>query len=106
LLIYGLNWVLIPKQAADAKSTRGIVVLSAVYALTLFVGTAYILWQLAFFGVFPYSVGEAFLLPTFALNWPIIIVTCPALIRAISPRLQAWGMYVGNFWQRNSANKN
>jgi hypothetical protein len=105
LLIFGLNWLLVPKWAAEAKSPKGILTLSAIYAATLFVGTAYILWQLAFFGVFPYSVAEAFLLPTFALNLPIVLIACPALLRAISPRLQTGGIYVGNFWQRNNPNK-
>ncbi len=105
VMIFGLNWLLVPKWAAQAKSKKGILTLSAIYAATLFIGTVYILWQLAFFGMFPYSVAEAFLLPTYALNLPIVLIACPALIRAISPRLQTWGIYVGNFWQRNKPYK-
>ena len=97
LLIFGLNWILIPKSAAEAKSKRGLFLISIVYALTLFVGTSYVLWQLSVLGIFPLSVAEAFLLPTFALNLPIVLITCPALIRAISPKLRSWGIYTGNF---------
>ena len=99
LLIYGLNWVLISKGAAEAKTKKGVVLLAGVYALTLFAGTSYILWQLSVLGVFPMSVAEAFLLPTFALNLPIVWITCPALIRAISPKLKTWGIYSGSFWE-------
>ena len=97
LLIFGLNWILIPKSAAEARSKKSLILLSSVYTLTLFLGTSYILWQLAVLGVFPLSVAEAFLLPTFAINLPIVLVTCPALIRAISPKLKTWGIYSGNF---------
>ncbi len=96
LLIFGLNWILIPKSGAVAKSTKSLILLSAVYALTLLAGTVYVLWQLSVLGVFPWSVGEAFLLPTYALNLPIVIITCPALIRAVSPKLRSWGIYSGN----------
>lgn len=97
LLIFGLNWILIPKSAAEARSKKSLILLSSVYTLTLFLGTSYILWQLSVLGVFPMSVAEAFLLPTFAINLPIVLVTCPALIRAISPKLRTWGIYSGNF---------
>lgn len=105
LLIFGLNWFLISKTAAEAKSKKGIILLSGVYALTLFLGTSYILWQLSVLGVFPMSVAEAFLLPTFAINLPIVLVTCPTLIRAISPKLRNWGLYSGTFrewWSRRT----
>lgn len=105
LLIFGLNWLLISKTAAEAKSKKGIILLSGVYALTLFLGTSYILWQLSVLGVFPMSVAEAFLLPTFAINLPIVLVTCPTLIRAISPKLINWGLYSGTFrewWSRRT----
>jgi hypothetical protein len=97
LIIFGLNWVLISKSAGEAKSKKNVAVLSMVYAATLFVGTLYILWQLSSLGVFPWSVAEAFLLPTFALNLPIVVITCPALLRAISPKLKSWGIYSGSF---------
>lgn len=102
LLIFSLNWVLIPKSATEARSKRSLVILSIVYAFTLFVGTTYVLWQLSALGVFQWSMAEAFLLPTFALNLPIVVITCPALIRAISPKLRSWGVYSGNLtdWLR------
>jgi hypothetical protein len=80
-IIYGLNWLLIPKKAAEAKTKKGLVMLSSIYTLSLFVGTSAILWQFA-------AVG---------FNLPIVLITCPALIRAVSPKLKTWGMYSGNF---------
>ena len=102
LIIFGLNWILISKSGAEAKTKINLIYLSIIYALTLFIGTSYILWQLSYLGVFPLSVAGAFLLPTFALNLPIVIITCPALIRAISPKLRNWGIYSGTFteWRR------
>ena len=97
LLIFSLNWILIPKSAENPRSKKSLILLSSVYALTLFVGTSYILWQLSVLGVFPINTAEAFLLPTFAINLPIVLITCPALIRAISPKLRTWGIYTGNF---------
>jgi hypothetical protein len=97
LIIYGLVWLLLSKRAAEAESKLGLLRLSVVYAGTLFVGTVYILWQLAVLGVFPMSVVEVTLLPTFALNLPIQLIVCPALLRAISPRLRSWGVYSGSF---------
>jgi len=97
-IIYGLNWLLIPKKAAEAKTKKGLVMLSSIYTLSLFVGTSVILWQFAAVGLFPSAdVAWAFLLPTFGLNLPIVLITCPALIRAVSPKLKTWGMYSGNF---------
>ena len=102
LIIFGLNWILTPKSATDAKTKKNLIYLSSIYALTLFVGTSYILWQLSYLGVFPLSIAEAFLIPTFALNLPIVIITCPALIRAISPKLRNWGIYSGTFTEWRS----
>jgi hypothetical protein len=105
LIIFGLNWILTPKSAAEAKTKKNLIYLSSIYALTLFVGTSYILWQLSYLGVFPLSIAEAFLIPTFAINLPIVIITCPALIRAISPKLRNWGIYSGTFneWRQRRA---
>src|SRR4030067_3270878 len=64
LIIFGLNWLLIPKISTEARTKKGVFLLSAVYAVTLFVGTSYILWQLSILGMFPISVAEATLLPT------------------------------------------
>jgi len=101
LIIYGLNWLLVPKISADAKTTRGLIILSSIYALSLFVGTSAILWQFTAVGLFTQELAWAFLLPTFGLNLPIVLITCPALIRAVSPKLRTWGIYSGNFaeWQ-------
>jgi hypothetical protein len=105
LIIYGLNWLLISKRASEAKTTLSLVFLSLVYALTLFAGTSYILWELATFQVFDFATATAFLLPTFALNLPIVVLTCPVLIRTISPKLKAWGMYAGNFSEWRNTRK-
>jgi hypothetical protein len=102
LIIFGLNWLLIPRSATEAKTAKSFIYLAIIYAVTLLVGTSYILWQLSYFGVFPVSIAQAFLLPTFAINLPIVIITCPALIRAITPKLKAWGIYSGSFteWRK------
>jgi hypothetical protein len=97
LIIYGLNWLLIPKRAAEAKTKKGLIILSSVYALSLFAGTSAILWQFVAVGLFPAELALAFLLPTFGLNLPIVLITCPTLIRAVSPKLKIWGMYSGTF---------
>ena len=102
LIIFGLNWLLIPKSSTQLKSLTSFIILALIYAVTLFIGTSYILWQLSFFGVFPVSIAQAFLLPTFAINVPIVIITCPALIKAISPKLKAWGVYSGSFMEWRS----
>lgn len=45
---------------------------------------------------------------TFALNLPFAVIACPALIRAVSPKLKIWGMYSGNFaeWRSSRARAN
>ena len=96
-IIYGLNWLLIPKAAEEAKTKKGLIILSSIYALSLFAGTSAILWQFVAVGLFPAELAWAFLLPTFGLNLPIVLITCPALIRAVSPKLKIWGIYSGNF---------
>ena len=97
LAIYGLNWLLIPKKASEARTKLGLFLLSIIYAVTLFIGTAAILWQFTLVGLFDADVALAFLLPTFALNLPIVLIACPSLIRAVSPKLKSWGMYSGSF---------
>jgi hypothetical protein len=98
LIIYLINWTLMPKKAAEDGKRKSLITLLGVYALSLFVGTSYILWQ---YTILPqlFTATEALiiLVPTFALNLPIVLITCPALIRAISPKLRTWGMYCGNF---------
>lgn len=99
LVIYVLNWVLMPRDAVEGKMKK-LVLLLGVYASTLFVGTTYVLWQLAVVGIFPMDYALFILLPpTFALNYVIMAVVCPVLLRSVSPRLKAWGVYVGNFWE-------
>ena len=105
LIIYGLNWVLIPQKATGARTKMSLFLLSAIYALTLFIGTAAILWQFTFVGLLSAEVAQAFLLPTYALNLPIALITCPPLIRAVSPKLKSWGMYSGSFKEWRSSVK-
>ncbi len=97
LVIYALNWLLIPKFAAQAKSKKGIVTLIGVYALSLLIGTVAILWQFVAVGLLPAEIAWPLLPGTFALNLPIVAIACPALLRAVSPRLHSWGVYSGNF---------
>ncbi|MCL4409037.1 MAG: hypothetical protein M1540_06190 [Candidatus Bathyarchaeota archaeon] len=108
VIIYALNWLLIPRFAAEAKTLKGLIVLGSVYALSLLVGTIAILWQFVAVGLFPAEIAWPLLPGTFALNLPIVIIACPALIRAISPRLHAWGVYAGGFagWRARKATPN
>ena len=103
LIIYLINWTLMPKKAAEDGKRKSLITLLGVYALSLFVGTSYILWQYTILPqLFTATEAEVILVPTFALNLPIVLIACPALIRAISPKLRTWGMYCGNFadWRR------
>ena len=98
LIIYLINWTLMPKKAAEDGKRKSLITLLGVYALSLFVGTSYILWQYTILPqLFTATEAQVILVPTFALNLPIVLITCPALIRAISPKLRTWGMYCGNF---------
>jgi hypothetical protein len=100
LIIYMINWVLIPQKAAEDGKRKSLLILLGVYSLSLFVGASYILWQYTIVPqLFTAAEAQAILLPTFALNLPIVLITCPALIRAISPKLRTWSMYCGNFWE-------
>jgi hypothetical protein len=104
-IIYGLNWLLIPKIATDAKTLKGLIILGSIYALSLFVGTVAILWQFIAVGLFPAEFAWPLLPGTFALNLPIVLIACPALLRAISPRISVWGVYSGtfDFWKSRRA---
>jgi hypothetical protein len=105
LIIFGLNWLLMPRNAAETKSKKSLAIIIAIYALTLFIGTAYILWQYTYLfniGILGFSLIGDFsfgfvLLATFSLNFVIEIAVCPALLRAITPRLKSWGVYSGTF---------
>lgn len=107
LLIYMINWVLIPKKAAEDGNKINLFAMLAILAASLLAGTSYILLQ---YTVLPqlFTTAEAFtiLIPTFFINLPIVLITCPALIRTISPKLRTWGMYTGNFSEWRSRNKN
>lgn len=99
LIIYSLNWVLMPRNSGEVWKAKRNVMLLSVYALTLFLGTSYILWQFTAVGLFTTDVAAVFLLPTFALNYVIQAAVCPVLLRILSPRLRAWGIYAGTFWE-------
>lgn len=112
LIIFSLNWLLIPK-INDSKLKRNYLVLLAVYAVSLFIGTTYILWQYVYLfgiGIMPFSIVGDFsfgvvLAATFGLNYLIQIAVCPALLRTITPRLKNWGVYSGTFseWRNRKA---
>lgn len=106
LIIYVLNWIAIPQKAAEGGKKTNLVILLVVYAVTLFAGTSYILWQ---YTVLPqlFSASEALvvLVPTFIVNFIIEAVMCPVLLRTLSPKLRNWGMYSGNLWEWRSRTK-
>jgi len=105
LIIFGLNWLLMPRRAVETGNRRNLVFLMMVYAVTLFVGTAYILWQYSYLfniGVLNFSFLNGFsfgtvLAATYSLNLCIQLVACPALVRTVTPRLKSWGVYSGSF---------
>ena len=107
-LIYMLNWVLMPGDAAEKGKTRSLALLICVYALTLFVGLGYIVWQYTVLPVlFPtLEIAMMVLAGTFLINLPIVCIVCPPLNRTISPKLKAWGVYSGNFreWRKQKRN--
>jgi len=105
LIIFGLNWVLIPRNAAQIRTKRNLILLMAAYAISLFIGTAYILWQYTYLfsiGVLAFSILGGFsfvivLASTYGLNLVIQLAVCPALLRTVTPRLKSWGVYSGTF---------
>jgi len=100
LIIYLINWTLMPKNAAEDGKRKSLIALLGVYAFSLFVGLGYILMQYTMVPhLFSISEAEAIFVPTFALNLPIVLIASPALIRAISPKLKIWGIYCGNFFE-------
>ncbi|MGZ4851361.1 MAG: hypothetical protein ACXV2C_08290 [Candidatus Bathyarchaeia archaeon] len=110
LIIFGLNWLLIPRNAGENKAKRNLILLLCAYAISLFIGTGYILWQYTYLfsiGIMAFSILGSFsfvvvLLATYSLNLVIQLAVCPALLRAVTPRLKSWGVYSGNFaeWKR------
>ena len=106
LIIYGLNWILIPQKATEVKTKRNLFLLLVVFAVSLFVGTSYIFWQYVILGVFEARTAELFFLPTFGLNLAIQWIICPVLIKRLSPKLKSLGIYSGSFreWRRRQVN--
>jgi hypothetical protein len=103
LIIYLINWALMPKQAAENSSRKNLFALLGIYAVSLFVGLSYLLGQYTILPqLFSSSEALVILVPTFAINLPIALIACPALIRAVSPKLRIWGIYTGNFWEWRS----
>ena len=97
IIIYLLNWLLVPQRAAEGGAKR-LLALLGVYTLSLFAGTSYILWQYTILPqLFTSTEAITILVTTFALNLPIVLITCPALLRTISPKMRNWGMYSGTF---------
>ena len=98
LIIYFINWMLIPQRAAENGNKKSLFTLLGVYTFSLFVGTCYIIWQYTFLPqLFTVAQVPYILASTFAINLPIVLITCPALIKTISPKLRLWGMYSGSF---------
>jgi hypothetical protein len=95
LIIYSLNWVLIPKNAGEKNTRRTLFILFGVYALSLFAGTSYILWQFTVLELLPADLAEVILLPTFVLNLFIEAIICPVLMKALSPK--AWEFTLAAF---------
>jgi hypothetical protein len=88
-VVYVLNWVLMPRDAAEGKMKAWL--LLGVYVDLL-------LAPPTFFGTSSrdFSNGLRFvysITPTFALNYVIMAVVCLVLLRSVSPRLKAWGVY-------------
>jgi hypothetical protein len=106
LIIFMINWVLIPKRAVEDGNKKRIAATLGIYTLSLFVGTCYIVWQYTVLpALFPSEAFLSIMLPTFVLNLPIVLIISPALIKSISPKLRTWGLYIGNFaeWRGHRA---
>jgi hypothetical protein len=107
LIIYLINWTLIPKCAAEGNSKGKLAAMLAVLGVSLAAGTSYILYQYTILPqLFTVDVAFTIWVPTFLLNLPIVLIACPALIRTISPKMRTWGMYAGNFREWVSRRKN
>ena len=107
IIIFIPNWVFLPKNSFK-QGLKNLAIPIAVYGITLFIGTAYILWQ---YSVIPklwdIQFAETLLLPEFAVNFVIMAIVCPILYRVITPKLRTWGMYSGNFaeWRSQRSKK-
>ena len=103
-IIYVINWTLIPKKATEGGSKLNFFALLVVLTLSLLAGTSYILWQYTIVPqLFTASQALVILFPTFLINLPIVLFTCPILIKTISPKLRTWGLYSGNFAEWRSS---
>jgi hypothetical protein len=97
LIIYLINWALIPRRAAEDQNKLNLLAFLGILTVSLLAGTSYILWQYTILPqLFTASQALVILVPTFLINLPIVLITCPLLIRAVSPKLRTWGMYFGN----------
>ena len=113
LIIFSLNWVFIPRSAIEGRTKRNLILLMIVYAVTLFIGTTYILWQYLYLfniGLLPFNFIGKFsfgivLVSTYSLNLVIQLAVCPALLRTVTPRLKSWSVYSGNFAEWRSRRK-
>ncbi len=99
IIIYLLNWILISQKSVAPQSKKSFASLMGVYAVSLFLGCGYIFWQ---YTVMPQLFALSDVLPifvaTYALNLPIVLITCPLLMKTISPKISSWGFSVGTFW--------
>jgi hypothetical protein len=105
LIIYSLNWTLLPKSGAEGKTKKSLFILGGTFAIILFMGTTYILWQFTALGLLAAGVAEAILLLTFGPNIIIEAIVYPVLIKSTSPKLKSLGIYYGNFWEWRSQSK-
>ncbi|MFA5365439.1 MAG: hypothetical protein WC325_09705 [Candidatus Bathyarchaeia archaeon] len=106
LIIYGLIWLLAPKNAVEGRGKKNLFLLIGVYAVSFFAGTSYHFLQLA--AIFPalFTVNWALTLifPSLVLNVIIEVAICPVLLRTLSPKLRCWGFCSGTFseWRSRS----
>ncbi len=108
LIIYLINWALIPRKAAEDGNRLSLFAMLSVLTVSLLAGTSYIIWQYTILPqLFTASQALVILVPTFLINLPIVLITCPLLIRTVSPKLRIWGMYSGNFaeWRSRHSTK-
>jgi len=106
IIIFVPNWIFLPKNSFK-HGAKNLLIPIAVYAGTLFVGTAYILWQYSIIPkLWDIQFAETLLLPEFAVNFAIMAVVCPVLNRVVTPRLQNWGIYSGSFAEWRSHRQN
>jgi hypothetical protein len=99
IIIFLPNWVLLPKDSFKF-GPKNLVLPIAVYGVSLFLGTAYILWQYSIIPMlWDLTFAETLLLPEFAVNFVIMAIICPILYRVVTPRIRSWGIYSGTFFE-------